>query len=330
MRWIWIGLIIVLVGAVIYQVVWGGKRLNTGINLSMETNAPGFEGGGTWLNSGPLTMRGLMEEKKVVLVDFWTYSCINCQRTIPYLKQWWEKYKEKGLVIVGVHSPEFEFEKDTDNVKTALRRYGVTWPVVQDNEMKIWNAYANHYWPAKYLVAQGKIIYTHFGEGNYEETESKIREELKKLGYEVDSMPMGSDNGAASGGFDISPETYVGYDRGRYGNPDQIQEDKLKVYEIKGMVGRDAVYLGGEWTQHSEYGEAGKGAELVYRFKAGEVNLVMRGAGKVKVLIDGKETKTVEIEDSDLYNLYKGGVMEAEMKLIFDSGVMAYAFTFGQ
>ena len=128
---------------------------------SSGVNAPEFPPKLTWFNSFPLNLKDLTG--KVILVDFWTYSCINCQRTLPYLKQVWEKYKDHGLIIIGVHSPEFDFEKIPDNVKAALKKYEVTWPVVMDNNMEIWSSYANHYWPAKYLINhQGKIIYTHF------------------------------------------------------------------------------------------------------------------------------------------------------------------------
>ena len=141
------------------------------------TQAPDFPDDLKWLNSSPLKLSKL--KGKVVLVDFWTYSCINCQRTLPYLKTWWQKYQDKGLVIIGVHTPEFEFEKELKNVKEALKKYDVTWPVVLDNDYLIWNSFANHYWPAKYLIDhQGKIIYTHFGEGNYQETELEIQKEI--------------------------------------------------------------------------------------------------------------------------------------------------------
>ena len=147
--------------------------------------APEFPKGLTWLNSDPLSLENL--KSKVVLVDFWTYSCINCQRTLPYLNQWHEKYKDSGLVIIGVHSPEFDFEKKEENVKEALEKYKVTWPVVLDSKMDIWGSYGNNYWPAKYLIShEGKIIFTHFGEGNYVETELKIQDALREAGFSVD------------------------------------------------------------------------------------------------------------------------------------------------
>lgn len=138
------------------------------------TTAPEFTGIQQWLNSEPLTMRQL--RGKVVLVDFWTYTCINCIRTLPYVKSWHEKYKDQGLVVVGVHTPEYPFERSTDNVKTAIKRFDITYPVAQDNKYATWSAYNNQYWPAVYLIdKQGKVVYQHFGEGAYAATEAKIR-----------------------------------------------------------------------------------------------------------------------------------------------------------
>jgi thiol-disulfide isomerase/thioredoxin len=141
--------------------------------------APELLGGGSWINADPLTLAGLGQHGKVVLVDFWTYGCYNCQNTLPYMKQWWEKYKDQGLVIVGVHTPEFASEKELTNVRQAIKDQGIGWPVVQDNDMKIWRAYGNHYWPHFYLVDdRGQIIYDHIGEGAYDETERQIQAAL--------------------------------------------------------------------------------------------------------------------------------------------------------
>lgn len=324
----------VFVAAVSYQFLLnkkGGLLMSSPKNLiSGGVRAPGFEGGTGWIKSQPLELIKLMAENKLVLVDFWTYSCINCQRTIPYLKQWWEKYQDKGLVIVGVHSPEFEFEKKAENVISAMEKYGVTWPVVQDNEFKIWRAYANNYWPAKYLVMPpGEIIYSHFGEGAYAETEALIRDSLTKLGYKLDQTKVAEvpEPGVRGG---ISPETYLGYMRGRFGNGEQIKQNVSSIYEIDGQLMGDLAYLLGEWTVFEEYALAGQGAQISYKFTAGEVNLVMRGEGKrVKVYIDGQPIKEVVIKESDLYNLYKGERKTAVLRLEFEAGVEAYAFTFG-
>ena len=144
--------------------------------------APELSGGGSWINSEPLTLAGLREQRKVVLIDFWTYSCYNCQNTLPYVKRWWERYKDQGLVIVGVHTPEFAYEKELANVQQAVEQAGIEWPVVQDNDMQIWRAYGNHYWPRFYLVDErGQIIYDHIGEGLYDETERQIQAALAAM-----------------------------------------------------------------------------------------------------------------------------------------------------
>ncbi len=137
--------------------------------------APDFEGGGAWINSAPLKLADLSSQGKVVLIDFWTYGCYNCSNTLPYMKQWWDKYKDQGLVIVGVHTPEFDSEHVLENVQDAVQRQGIGWPVVQDNDYAIWRAYGNHYWPHFYLVDErGQIIYDHIGEGGYDETNRQI------------------------------------------------------------------------------------------------------------------------------------------------------------
>jgi thiol-disulfide isomerase/thioredoxin len=141
--------------------------------------APELIGGGAWINSEPLTLAGLQQQGKVVLIDFWTYGCYNCANTLPYVKQWWDRYKDQGLVIVGVHTPEFDSERVLDNVQAAVKRQGVGWPVVQDNDYTIWRAYGNHYWPRFYLIdSRGQIVYDHIGEGAYEETERQIQAAL--------------------------------------------------------------------------------------------------------------------------------------------------------
>jgi thiol-disulfide isomerase/thioredoxin len=145
--------------------------------------APGFDGGGAWINSAPLTLSDLGAQGKVVLVDFWTFECYNCRNTLPYVKQWWEKYKDQGLVIVGVHTPEFDSERVLENVQEAVRRDGIGWPVVQDNDYTIWRAYGNRYWPRFYLIDErGQIIYEHIGEGAYDETDAQIAAALAARG----------------------------------------------------------------------------------------------------------------------------------------------------
>lgn len=250
---------------------------------STTVNAPQFPDKLTWLNSPPLSMKSL--EGKVVLIDFWTYSCINCQRTLPILKKWWEKYSKLGLVIIGAHSPEFEFEKDVENVRKALKKYDISWPVVLDNNMAVWQSYANHYWPAKYLVDhRGKIIYTHFGEGNYIETELKIQSALKDAGFQVsDQMVVGSDQSFSESGQ--TPELYFGSLRGQVENiPSDIS---LKT---------DLIYSLGKWNLEKEYLQHARQTKdlddlVILLYKARDVYLVMESEDgssiRVYITLDG-------------------------------------------
>ena len=160
-------------------VISASRGATAALPVERNSTAPEFTGIDKWLNSQPLTMQQL--RGKVVLVDFWTYSCINCIHTLPYVQSWYQKYKDQGLVVVGVHTPEYPFERETDKVSAALKQYGLTYPVAQDNEYATWNAYGNQYGPALYLIDKnGKVVYSHFGEGNYEHTEAEIRAQLAK------------------------------------------------------------------------------------------------------------------------------------------------------
>lgn len=288
-------------------------------------NAPDFVTGGKWFNTStgsvqvPLTMKEL--RSKVVLVDFWTYTCINCIRTLPYLKSWHEKYKDKGLVVVGVHTPEFEFEKNPDNVSKALKDFKLTYPVMQDNDYATWQAYANHYWPAKYMVDKdGKIRYTHFGEGDYDQTEAMIQKLLSETGTAV-SIPIVNPT------YEVqtrTPETYLGETRGDYSR----------------------ISTTGTFTRSQEYTNPSPGATLTYRFDAMQVFLVMRpkkssAVAKVKITLDEKEVGAfagddaingvVTIDSDRLYKLIKLPAIGTHMlKLEFlDDNAELYAFTFG-
>ncbi|GAC1505328.1 MAG: hypothetical protein NVS1B3_03410 [Candidatus Dormibacteraceae bacterium] len=214
---------LVLVAAVtiaIYPLLTAGRGLSlTGsapIQSPLKASgpvAPEFVGIVDWENSPPLKLASL--RGKVVLVDFWTYSCINCQRTIPFVRQWWEKYKTSGLLIVGVHSPEFDFEKNIDNVRRAVKDYGVSWPVAVDSNMATWNAYSNHYWPAEYLIDRaGQIRHTHLGEGEYDVTESAIQALLAEGGGSAAQPLASADPGLTSDAHMQSPELYAGSERG--------------------------------------------------------------------------------------------------------------------
>lgn len=299
--------------------------------------APELIGGGSWINlpgdagSSPLTLEGL--RGKVVIIDFWTYSCINCIRTLPYLKAWHEKYSNKGLVIIGVHAPEFEFEKNLANVKRAVNDFGIEYPVVQDNDFKIWRAYENQYWPAKYIVdKEGNIRYTHFGEGEYDETEIVIRD---LLGESVDRDAL-----VDIPGYRIqtrSPETYVGYWRiaNVVSGPD-IREDEKTVYAAPEKFPTNGIGFRGAWTVREKHSVPEAGSSLVFRFDAKEVNLVMRPTDtdkpqKIRIRVDNGEVQEITIDKDQLYNLVKLEKPENRyIEIEYPQGrVEVYAFTFG-
>jgi cytochrome c biogenesis protein CcdA/thiol-disulfide isomerase/thioredoxin len=316
-----------------------GKPMNELLN-SGGTPAPELVAGGKWFNSDPLKISEL--KGKVVLVDFWTYTCINCIRTLPYMRDWHAKYADKGLVIIGVHTPEFEFEKSSENVQKAIDDFDLKYPVMQDNNYTTWRAYDNHYWPAKYLIDKdGKIRYTHFGEGKYDETEEAIQELLAEAGSQVDEN---IDNPSYS--IDTrTPELYLGYGRmGYFAEPSQLREDKKFTYTLPDEIAINHFAYGGEWTVEEERAMPEKDAELVLGFDAKDVFLVMRasGEGKVKVLLDGKPIDKdvagsdvvdgiVTVTKDRLYTLVKlGQEGQHYLKLEFlDPGVELYAFTFG-
>jgi cytochrome c biogenesis protein CcdA/thiol-disulfide isomerase/thioredoxin len=314
-------------------------QLLSGINKAAD-----FTGGGPWINSKPLSLKRELKGK-VVLVDFWTYTCINCIRTIPYIKDWYTKYKDKGLVIVGVHTPEFEFEKKTENVQKAVKDFGIEYPVVQDNDFFIWGAYRNQYWPAHYLIDKsGSIRYTHFGEGNYLETENAIRALL-------DEKPL-SQNEPEKPQQPLTPETYLGYKRAESYSPFlQLKIDKEENYAFSGDLSDDAVALNGKWKLGAESIQSAEdGADLLLNFQATKVHLVLSPPDEadpkqkfvVKVKLDGKEVPSqywtqdmnskgeIEMNGAREYTVldlknYGRHILE----IILPNGVHAFAFTFG-
>lgn len=297
-------------------------------NLKKLGKAPELSGGQSWLNSDPLTLAGL--EGKVVLIDFWTYSCINCIRTLPYLRAWHEKYAEKGLVIIGVHSPEFEFEKSLSNLTRAAADFELKYPIVQDNEFTIWRAYNNHYWPAKYLIDKdGAIRYTHFGEGSYAETEQTIQE---LLGESVDLVNMPTYKHESR-----SPETYLGYWRltNVISSP-KIVKNKLETYQTPDKFTTNGIGLEGSWTVFEKHATPKPSSSLYFRFDAKEVNLVMspvdeNSSPTIKIYLDGEFQKDLKVEKDQLYNLIKLDQGENHtIQIEFPAGgVEVYAFTFG-
>lgn len=312
--------------------------LNT-LALPKGPAAPDLVPGGEWFNSEPLTLADL--KGKVVLVDFWTYSCINCQRTLPYLKTWWEKYHDKGLVIIGVHSPEFEFEKDPKNVAKALADFGITYPVVQDNDFATWKAYRNQYWPAKYLVdAEGFIRYTHFGEGQYDKTEETIQTLLEEAGMSAGSEPIDNPSYSTSA---RTPETYLGYARiENLVSREQIKQDALQTFTAPARIPDSQFAYVGDWMLTSEYAAPAPNAELLMQFDAKEVYLVARPkttSGTIQVFLDGQasslgddvEDGVVAVDSDRLYKLIKlPSAGKHQLRLVFpEDSVELYAFTFG-
>lgn len=293
--------------------------------------APELIAGGAWFNSEPLRISEL--RGKVVLVDFWTYTCINCIRTLPYLKDWNEKYKDKGLVIIGVHTPEFEFEKNPENVEKALRDYGLTYPVMQDNDYATWNAYSNRYWPAKYLIDKnGKIVYSHFGEGDYDVTETKIQELLKEAGSQVNEKINSTSEDSYTSL--ISPETYLGSLRMQYLYPGGRVSNGSAQFSLASGIPASTFSLGGTWMISDEYAQTSSDSVLEYNFNAQNVFLVMRPSGNtkgtVKVYLDGKKVRDLAIDSDKLYDLVSlSGVENHTLRLEFSDGIQAFAFTFG-
>jgi cytochrome c biogenesis protein CcdA/thiol-disulfide isomerase/thioredoxin len=286
--------------------------------------APPLNPDGDWFNSKPLTLPQL--RGKVVLVDFWTYSCINCLRTLPHLEAWYRDYAKNGLVIVGVHTPEFAFEHVASNVGAAVKRLGIKYPVVQDNAYGTWNNYSNSYWPAEYLIdRKGRVRSYHFGEGDYGTSEQNIRT-LLGLGRGADLASNALPTGA------ITPESYLGFERldtSRYvGTP--VAGGKLKTYPGAKVVPRDHLAYSGAWTVEGERIVAGKDAGLTLHYHARNVYLVLGGRGTVQTAVDGHPSKTVDVRAYELYTLKTGGaISDGLLTLRFTPGVQAYAFTFG-
>lgn len=292
-----------------------------------------------YLNTNKITIAEQIG-KNLVLIDFWTYSCINCQRTIPYLNAWYEKYKDKGLVIIGVHTPEFDFEKDYNNVKRAIEKFGIKYPVVQDNEYKTWNAYKNRYWPHKYLIdIDGFIVYDHIGEGAYEETERKIQELLEERNQVLSMNEQISKDIAKPEAETASqigtPEIYFGYSfsRNQIGNKESWQPGKIVNYTMPEKLETNKFYLVGNWLNNKDNMEltSEQGAILLVYFSK-KVNLVAGSKNPIEIAIylDGKEHKKLTISDFDLYNVVsteEAGthVLEINAK----QWLMAYTFTFG-
>ena len=304
-----------------------GPTKQANVNLPDYGTAPNFQGISDWLNtpSGkPLTIAGLRQ--KVVLVDFWTYSCINCLRTLPHLRAWYAAYHRYGLQIVGVHSPEFAFEHVPANVRGAVKRLKVSWPVALDNNFSTWSAYSNQYWPADYLVDKtGQIRSIHAGEGDYAKTEAEIR---TLLGIKSPSTSLLDTTPSEA----TTPETYLGPDRLDHslyaGSP--IVSGKPAQYKLAATVPQDSISYGGQWTLSGQTALAGRGARLELNFHASDVYIVLAGKGRVTTLLDGKPLGAIKVSASKLYTVY-GSRLERNglLQLRFTPGVQAFSFTFG-
>jgi cytochrome c biogenesis protein CcdA/thiol-disulfide isomerase/thioredoxin len=285
--------------------------------------APPLKPDGAWINTQPLTLAQL--RGKVVLVDFWTYSCINCLRTLPHLKSWYATYRKDGFVIVGVHTPEFAFEHVTSNVRDAVKRLGITYPVVQDNRFKTWDAYANQYWPAEYLIDKtGHIRHTNFGEGEYGKTESLIRQLLGAKGAKARQVADATPTGL------LTPETYLGYARLANYVGTAVSPDSEANYKLPAGVPQNTFAYGGEWRIGGQEVIAGKGAKLRLHFHAKNVYVVLGGHGTVRALIDGKPMRTLHVNAQRLYTVRASpNTADATLELQFSPGIQGYSFTFG-
>lgn len=318
-------------------VVTEATKLENGIMLPYQ--APAIDGIDHWLNSPPLTIDAL--KGKVVLIDFWTYSCINCLRTLPYLKDWYAKYHDKGFEIIGVHAPEFEFEKDLDNVKSAVTRLGILYPVAMDNHFVTWRNYNNRYWPAHYLIGKnGEVVYEHFGEGEYDVTENNIRFLLGVKSGEMTSVKTE----AAS--YGQTPEIYLGYARAaQFGGEEAVVNNKSHIYNYPSVLADDSWALKGLWFVYADKIVSGaSGASIKLHFNAGKVYAVM-GAPNGRIVIDlrlngekliaEKGTDVINsqimVERNQLYSLvqlnrFGNGIIELMAE---GPGLEIYTFTFG-
>jgi thiol-disulfide isomerase/thioredoxin len=314
----------------------------------------GLSGATGWINSAPLTAKQL--KGKVVLVDFWDYSCINCIRSLPYIRAWADKYKDSGLVVIGVHTPEFDFEKQLPNVQKAVQKFGITYPVALDSNYDIWNAFHNQFWPAHYFIdAKGKVRYEHFGEGEYDQSERWIQELLK----EANAKPMPASavhvqgqgiQAAADMGDVRSPETYIGYARAAdFASPGGIKRNAEQDYSEPNQPRLNEWGLAGKWVDHEQVAVLkSAGGKIVFHFHARDLHLVLGPSedGKAvhfRVTIDGQAPGQNHGMDTDAqgdgvvtaYRLYQlvrqnGAVTDHIFTIEFEEpGVQAYSFTFG-
>jgi thiol-disulfide isomerase/thioredoxin len=321
--------------------------------LAFEGRLPGFEAAAGWLNSPPLTpdeLRG-----KVVLVDFWTYTCINWLRTLAWVRAWAEKYENDGLVVIGVHTPEFPFERDEDNVREAVQEMAIRYPVALDPDFGVWNAFSNSYWPAIYIAdADGRIRYHHYGEGDYDECEQVVQQLLRDAGREVGDELVS----VTPEGFEVqadwanlkTPETYVGYQQGQnFASAADLVIDDPRTYSVPEPLNPNEWALAGSWAVESRASVSQEpDAKIAFRFHARDVNLVMgprprEASIPFRVTVDAEppgdahgfdvdEQGNGTVHQQRLYQLVRepGAIMDRTVELTFlEPGAEAYCFTFG-
>jgi thiol-disulfide isomerase/thioredoxin len=329
------------------------NTLPAALQLPVEGELPSLTGATEWLNSKPLSAAQL--HGKVVLVEFWTYSCVNWRRTLPYVRAWAEKYKDRGLVVIGVHSPEFSFEKNVNNVRREAGNMGVDYPIAIDNDFAVWRAFGNEYWPALYFIDdRGHIRHHRFGEGEYDLSENVIQQLLTEAGVEGIGHGLSS---VDSSGFEVaaddddlnSPETYLGYGRTKnFASPGGIGSDISREFAIPSRLGLNRWALSGNWSAEREFVALRKaGGRIAYRFHARDLNLIMGPAGgdpaRFRVLLDGRPPGLAAGSDVDaegygtvteprMYQLIRQPkpIVDRQFEIEFlDPAVEAYDFTFG-
>ncbi|MFA6247696.1 MAG: thioredoxin family protein [Mucilaginibacter sp.] len=347
MRTLYITIPAILIAAIVAAV--------TPIQFTPEQdNKPSLEGATGWLNTTPLKLEGL--RGKVVLIDFWTYTCINWRRTMPYVRDWASKYKDQGLVVIGVHTPEFSFEQEIENIRNANREMNIGYPVAVDSHYEIWNSFQNHYWPALYLIdANGKIRYQKFGEGDYREIELKIQQLLREVSprntaIQLSEIQPGGAEAAADWRNVGSPENYVGYGQTQgFASPGGIISDKTVTYTVPSALQLNQWALIGEWNIGKEKVLlTGKQGKLIYRFHARDLNLIIGPAGKGKTIkfritingdipgashgLDTDENGNGTMTEPRMYQLIRqqGPIIDRDFQIEFlTPKAEVYDFTFG-
>jgi thiol-disulfide isomerase/thioredoxin len=295
--------------------------------------APEFTGIAKWHNSAPLTMKGL--RGKVVLIDFWTYSCINCLRTLPHVTHWYDQYKDKGLVIIGVHSPEFPFEKQEGNVRDAIARFGIKYPVAQDNDLETWDAWDNKYWPAEYLVDQrGNVVAHHYGEGNYMDMENAIRTLLGLPRLADADAKAETDKDAPDFAQLGSPEMYFGADRSENNGSPEGKDTGTRDFTAPSRLELNKFALVGRWEIGRDNASlVGASGEIRLHFKAKMVHMVASANDPVtvEVAVDGKPQPAVTVQASKLYTLFDGDGYKDHILAIKipKANFHMFTFTFG-